>query len=173
MRLSYQGGNHVYLFKCHWFDSAGSGVRVDKNRVVTIDMKSRLRSNEVFILASQATQVYYAPSILNPRSNLRTVIPIKNQPLDESTKGSDMEDAFQEIVSNASTSSSFSLFIDFSQYEPIPSIQFQDEDDKEDDNENDNDNDNEDDFIEELDEDDQENEDMSETDDDECYENIE
>lgn len=31
VRLNYQGGNHVYLFKCHWFDSAGSGVRVDKN----------------------------------------------------------------------------------------------------------------------------------------------
>lgn len=133
-------------------------------------MKSRLRSNEVFVLASQVTQVYYAPSVLNPRSNLRTVISIKNQPLDESTKGSNMEDAFKEIMSIASTSSSFSLFVDFAQYEPIPSIQFQDEDDHEDDNMEELD---EDDIMEELDEDDQENEDMSETDDDECYENIE
>ena len=150
IRLVYRGGNHVYLFKCCWFDSAGSGVRVDKNRIVSIDIKSRLRSNEVFVLASQATQVYYAPSVLNPRSNFYTVISIKNSPLDESTTPS-TENPYQENISNASTSI-FSLFVDFAQYEPIPRIRFEDHDNDE------VDDDDEDENNEEFDEEDQENE---------------
>ncbi|XP_074373932.1 uncharacterized protein LOC141714303 [Apium graveolens] len=57
IRLIYQGCNHVYLFKCIWFDSVGNGLRIDKNRVITIDMTSRLKSNEIFILASQARDI--------------------------------------------------------------------------------------------------------------------
>ncbi|XP_074347194.1 uncharacterized protein LOC141686025 [Apium graveolens] len=115
IKLIYGGGNFVYLFRCHWFDSVGNGVRVDKNRVVTIDVKSRLKSNEIFILASQAIQVYYAPGVLNPRSNLYTVVNCKNRPIDETTNEPN-EEAFQENVSNASSSS---FFIDFAQYDPI------------------------------------------------------
>nr|XP_017227617.1 PREDICTED: uncharacterized protein LOC108203305 [Daucus carota subsp. sativus] len=110
VRLIYQGCNHVYLFKCIWFDSLGNGVRIDKNRVVTVDITSRLRSNEVFILASQASQVYYAPSVLDPRSKIYTVVKSKSRPIDESIiVQNDIEDAFQEDRSNAA--SSFSLFV--------------------------------------------------------------
>ena len=49
----------VVMFKCTWFDTA-SGVRVDpKHNLVDIKYKSRLGSDDPFVLASQAEQVYY------------------------------------------------------------------------------------------------------------------
>ncbi|XP_074352733.1 uncharacterized protein LOC141691880 [Apium graveolens] len=112
IRLIYQGCNHVYLFKCIWFDSVGNGVKIDKNHVITIDMTSRLKSNEIFILASQVSQVYYAPSVLDPKAKIYTMVKSKSRPIDESIIAqNDIEDAFQEDRSNASTS--FSLFVDF------------------------------------------------------------
>lgn len=83
-----------------------------------------------------------------------------------------MEDAFQKIISNASTSSSsssFSLIVDFTQNEPVPRIQYQDDDGDENDDFNEDDNKN---IIQELEEGDQEDEDMSDGDD-ERYEDIE
>ncbi|KAJ9549585.1 hypothetical protein OSB04_022128 [Centaurea solstitialis] len=51
----------VPLFRCTWFDTV-NGVRVDpKHNLVDIKPKSRLRSDDPFILASQAEQVYYVP----------------------------------------------------------------------------------------------------------------
>lgn len=41
------------------------GVKVDRNRITTVDIKSVLRSNDIFVLASQETQVYYAPNVVN------------------------------------------------------------------------------------------------------------
>ncbi|XP_074352837.1 uncharacterized protein LOC141691989 [Apium graveolens] len=134
IKLVYGGGNFVYLFKYHWFNNFGIGVQVDKNRVVTIDIKSRLRSDEVFVLASQAIQVYYAPSVLNPRSNMFTVVNCKNSSIDE-TIYEPNDDAFQENVSNASSSS---LFIDFSEYEPTRIVRnqnFEEEKEEEDEEE--------------------------------------
>ncbi|XP_071707070.1 uncharacterized protein [Rutidosis leptorrhynchoides] len=51
----------VVLFKCHWFDLV-RGVRVDhKHKLVDVKTKSRGYVDDLFILASQAEQVYYAP----------------------------------------------------------------------------------------------------------------
>lgn len=162
VRLIYRGGNHVYLFKCCWFDSAGNGIRVDKNRIVTVDIKSRLRSNEVFVLASQASQVYYAPSVSNPRSNIYTVVSIKKSHLDESTTLS-TENPYQEDISNATRV--FSLFVDFAQYEPIPRIRTEDHENGEEDDDHE--------YDEEFDVEDQDNEDEGEgEDDDEGYDHI-
>lgn len=54
-------GESVVLFKCHWYDtSSHSGVRVHPRfKLVEINKKSRLKSNDHFILAQQAHQVYY------------------------------------------------------------------------------------------------------------------
>jgi len=61
LELSYIGhGNKLFLFKCQWFDPK-DGVKVDeKYGLVDVDCKSRIRSNEPFILVEQAQQVYYA-----------------------------------------------------------------------------------------------------------------
>ena len=51
----------VPLFRCTWFDTV-NGVRVDpKHNIVDVKHRSRLRSDDPFILASQAEQVYYVP----------------------------------------------------------------------------------------------------------------
>ncbi|PKA53528.1 hypothetical protein AXF42_Ash009024 [Apostasia shenzhenica] len=60
--LEYFGkGNKVILFQCDWYDTV-KGTRVDPNYgFESVNHRSRLKSNsyEPFILAQQATQVYY------------------------------------------------------------------------------------------------------------------
>ena len=57
--------------------------------------------NHQFILARQASQIYYAPSVLDPQSKIYTVIKFKSRPIDESIiVQNDIEDAFQEDRSN-------------------------------------------------------------------------
>ncbi|KAK1379629.1 hypothetical protein POM88_026373 [Heracleum sosnowskyi] len=63
IELSYKGtyGGHINLFKCRWFDSE-KGIRVDKHRIIDIDLHKSTYSNEPFVLPTQTTQVYYSPS---------------------------------------------------------------------------------------------------------------
>jgi hypothetical protein len=67
--LSYLGAqNKILLLRCHWFDPI-NGVKVDERYgLVDVKPKSRLNSNEPFVLASQAQQVYYT---MYPQSNVR------------------------------------------------------------------------------------------------------
>ena len=60
LELSYLGNqNKVFILRCYWFDPI-NGVNVDNRYgLVDIKYKSRLRSNEPFVLAEQAQQVYY------------------------------------------------------------------------------------------------------------------
>lgn len=67
VKLTYRNGYNIMLFKCHWFDTTRN-VKVDKHRMTTVNVKSQLNAEDVFVLASQATQVYYAPNINNPSS---------------------------------------------------------------------------------------------------------
>jgi hypothetical protein len=69
LELSYLGAqNKVLLLRCHWFDPI-NGVKVDERYgLVDVKPKSRLNSNEPFVLASQAQQVYYT---MYPQSNVR------------------------------------------------------------------------------------------------------
>lgn len=67
IKLIKQGGNYVYVFKYLWFESIENSIIINKNQIVMVDITSRLRSNEIFILVSQTSQVYYNPRILNPQ----------------------------------------------------------------------------------------------------------
>ncbi|KAK2446721.1 hypothetical protein QL285_017489 [Trifolium repens] len=69
LELSYLGAqNKVLLLRCHWFDPI-NGVKIDERYgLVDVKPKSRLNSNEPFVLASQAQQVYYT---MYPQSNVR------------------------------------------------------------------------------------------------------
>ncbi|XP_074326587.1 uncharacterized protein LOC141664530 [Apium graveolens] len=159
----------TWLIKMRWKDlvlgtylkgRVGNGVRIDKNHVITINMTSRLKSNEIFILASQASQVYYVPSVLDPKAKIYTVVKSKSLPIDKSIVAqNDIEDAFHEDRSNASIS--FSLFVDFAQYGQISFIRR--EEDEEDDLKDDED---ENEAEEEISEGDNENDDDDEDDDD-------
>ncbi|KAL8120300.1 hypothetical protein AgCh_017458 [Apium graveolens] len=116
LKVTYQDGNQVVLFRCHWYDHI-RGVKKYKTGVITIDMNSKLQGGDVFILASQATQIYYAPSVKDPNSSIYTVIITRGRPIDESTSVID-EEVLQEDVSNATLLSfPMSLFVDFSQYQ--------------------------------------------------------
>jgi hypothetical protein len=69
LELSYLGiQNKVFLLRCHWFDPI-NGVKVDvRYGLVDVKPKSKLQTNEPFVLASQAQQVYYT---MYPQSNGR------------------------------------------------------------------------------------------------------
>ncbi|KAL1321583.1 hypothetical protein AAHE18_14G137400 [Arachis hypogaea] len=60
LELSYLGyENTIFIFQCCWLDPI-SRVKVDERYgLVDIKYKSRLQSNEPFVLAEQAQEVYY------------------------------------------------------------------------------------------------------------------
>lgn len=61
LEIEYFGkGNKVVLFKCHWYDISDRGVRVHPRfGIVEINVRRELKTNDPFILAQQAQQVYY------------------------------------------------------------------------------------------------------------------
>lgn len=61
IELHYLGGNRVVLFKCDWRDvySQRRGIKVDLHGFICLNFTRSLRTNEPFILACQAKQVFY------------------------------------------------------------------------------------------------------------------
>lgn len=59
--LEYFGiENNIVVFKYHWFDTE-RGIRMHSHHgLVEVNHKSWLASNELFVLAEQAQQVYYS-----------------------------------------------------------------------------------------------------------------
>ena len=65
--LDYYGKGRVALFKCKWFDSlTRHGMHVDNCGFRVIHMGRELRTDEPYILASQAKQVYYVTDHVRP-----------------------------------------------------------------------------------------------------------
>ena len=64
IEVKYLSEKRVILFKCKWFDtySGERGVKVDKYGFVSINVNRILKtqSQDPYILASQAKQVFYA-----------------------------------------------------------------------------------------------------------------
>jgi Domain of unknown function (DUF4216) len=80
IELTYDGvDNKVLLFKCHWFDIT-NGVKVDhEHGLVEVKHISTLRTNEPFVLACQATQVYYLPYASDKRERRQWSIVMKTK----------------------------------------------------------------------------------------------
>ncbi|XP_076940317.1 uncharacterized protein LOC143609445 [Bidens hawaiensis] len=82
IELQYYGnGPHtVVLFNCTWFDN-NRGVIVNKNKLVDVNPKYQLRSNDPFVLASQAKQVFYTsyPAVTRDTKGLWAVVKTKAQ----------------------------------------------------------------------------------------------
>lgn len=108
IELEYYGaGNKVILFRCHWYDISDRGIKVyPRFGLVEINSKRKLSTNDSFILASQAQQVYYThfPSRNRERRDWMAVCKIKARsrtdiPLvvgeDEDTQ-ENIDDVFQE-----------------------------------------------------------------------------
>ncbi|XP_075645463.1 uncharacterized protein LOC142616510 [Castanea sativa] len=69
IELHYMGGNKIVMFKCEWrdVDHCGRGIMVDKYGRTLVNVTHSLKSNEPFVLACQAEQVFYVKSIRNPQ----------------------------------------------------------------------------------------------------------
>ena len=67
IELHYMGGNKIVMFKCDWrdVDHRGRGIMVDKFGRTLVNVTHSLKSNEPFVLACQAEQVFYVKSIRN------------------------------------------------------------------------------------------------------------
>ncbi|KAG8382882.1 hypothetical protein BUALT_Bualt05G0125500 [Buddleja alternifolia] len=61
IQLDYLGNHHVVLFKCDWFE--GKSVRKDKYSYTSINTSKPWKTNEPYVLASQAQQVFYVNDI--------------------------------------------------------------------------------------------------------------
>ncbi|CAA3015386.1 Hypothetical predicted protein, partial [Olea europaea subsp. europaea] len=81
LELDYLGdvGNKVILFKCDWFDING-GVRVHRRfGLIELNHKKKLQTNDVFILAKQARQVYYTCFPTKARDRLDWWVVVKTK----------------------------------------------------------------------------------------------
>nr|GMC77773.1 transposon protein, putative, CACTA, En/Spm sub-class, expressed [Ipomoea batatas] len=64
VQLNYQGRNNVILFKVDWWDVYHKiGFKVDKFRFPMVNITRKLRTDEPYVLGSQAEQVYYLSDI--------------------------------------------------------------------------------------------------------------
>ena len=76
----FYGENNVIVFKCHWFDKS-RGVRVvHPHGLVEVKHQSTLAASDVFILASQAQQVYCMDYPSNLRERRAWWVACKVQP---------------------------------------------------------------------------------------------
>jgi hypothetical protein len=61
IELQFLGGRRVPLFRCKWVDifNKKRGIKKDVYGLVSVNFKCLLRTNEPFVLASQASQVFF------------------------------------------------------------------------------------------------------------------
>jgi len=80
IELGYSGGNNVVLFRCDWWDvySMARGYKEDKYGFILVNSKRKLWTNEPFVLASQAQQVYYVKDTKDPN----WLVVVKTKPRD-------------------------------------------------------------------------------------------
>lgn len=61
LELQFLGGRRVPLFRCKWVDifNKTRGIKTNVYGLVSVNFKCLLRTDEPFVLASQASQVFY------------------------------------------------------------------------------------------------------------------
>ncbi|KAK8662186.1 hypothetical protein V6N13_091773 [Hibiscus sabdariffa] len=84
IQIQYPGWpvKSIVLFKCEWFDPRpGVGTKINPKypSLVEVNEKKRYSGNDIFVLATQATQVYYVnyPSLRRDKQDWLVVIKIK------------------------------------------------------------------------------------------------
>ncbi|KAM2327827.1 hypothetical protein ACFXTH_014358 [Malus domestica] len=65
VELRYTEGNKVVLFNCEWYDIVrkGTGYKIDRYGIISINTTRKLNTKEPFVLANQATQAFYVREI--------------------------------------------------------------------------------------------------------------
>ena len=62
--LEYTGGYQVVFFRCKWWDvDKRRGVKQDKFGFVSVNSQRLLKTDEPFVLAAQAAQVFYVNDV--------------------------------------------------------------------------------------------------------------
>jgi len=94
VELQYTEGNKVVLFKCGWYGVSreGIGYKRDWHRTTILITSQKLKTVEPFVLACQATQVYYVNGIKDPTWN----VVIETKPRNLYEMPSDEEEPYQE-----------------------------------------------------------------------------
>ena len=79
IELHYLGGNRVILFKCDWWDviNSGRGIKKDEYGFTCLNFERTICTDEPFVLASQAKQVFYVQN--SNEENWHTVVEIQTQ----------------------------------------------------------------------------------------------
>ncbi|XP_020271111.1 uncharacterized protein LOC109846297 [Asparagus officinalis] len=92
VELEYLDGRKVVLFRCKWWDVHGKGketaLKEDKNGFISINCRHLLKTNDHFILAGQASQVFYVEDITNEGWH----VVLKAQPRDSYDMPPDTDD---------------------------------------------------------------------------------
>jgi len=72
VELRYTKRNRVVLFNCNWYDTVTerTGYKVDCYGIVSVNTRAKLNTDEPFVLADHATQVYYIQEIKNSTWNV-------------------------------------------------------------------------------------------------------
>ncbi|PHT31460.1 hypothetical protein CQW23_27797 [Capsicum baccatum] len=97
VELQYFDGKCIVLFKCDWWDvdHIGKGVKINKYDCVSVNTKRKLATNEPFVLASQAEQVFYVKDNLHPNWSI-----VLNGQYTYFIGGAIDEETFQQNVCN-------------------------------------------------------------------------
>jgi len=104
--LEYTGGNEVVFFRCKWWDiDPKKGVKVDKFGFVSVNCQRHLKTDDPFVLAAQASQVFYVNDI--SQKGWRVVVKVQPRDSYEPAVGEDKEqssieendEAYQQSIS--------------------------------------------------------------------------
>jgi hypothetical protein len=90
IELQFLGGRRVPLFRCKWVDifNKKRGIKKDTYGLVSVNFKCLLRTDESFVLASQAYQVFFVKDNMIKGWHLV----VKMQPRDTYDVPSDVSD---------------------------------------------------------------------------------
>ena len=100
VKLHYLCGNRVVLFKYDWCDviNIGRGIKKDEYGYILVNFTRMLYTDEPFVLASQAKQVFYVKN--SNESNWYTVIETQPRVLYQMSREiSNDPEPFQQIES--------------------------------------------------------------------------
>ncbi|XP_057986602.1 uncharacterized protein LOC131171152 [Hevea brasiliensis] len=94
--LQYSARNQISLFKCEWFDVRykQTGYIVDNYSITSVKANARLSTEEPFILACQAEQVFYVEDPKNPN----WLVVMKTHPRDLYNMPIELQDDVCEIA---------------------------------------------------------------------------
>ncbi|WMV29982.1 hypothetical protein MTR67_023367 [Solanum verrucosum] len=72
LELQFIGGRRLVLFRCMWFDVYDNerGVKMDEYNIVSVNPQRFLKTDNPFVLANQASQVFYAKDHSNKGWNV-------------------------------------------------------------------------------------------------------